>query len=329
MTRARGRWKAWGRYCLLALLVLGVALWATVTQPMLSSSSAASSTPVDPARLEAHVRMLAETLAPRDYAHPENLDRVAAYVRAAFEKTGGRLSEQVYEVAGRHYRNVIASYGPESGERIVVGAHYDTCQPLPGADDNASGVAGLIELAQLIGRRAPSLRTDLVAFTLEEPPFFRTSYMGSRKHAAQLRADDVKLRGMISLEMIGYFSDEPGSQHFPSSLLELFYPTVGNYVAVVGRVGGGGIVRRVKRAMRGASSLPVYSLNGPRFVPGIDFSDHASYWDEGYAAAMVTDTAFFRNLAYHTPEDTADRLDYRRMALVVQGVYAAVLALAE
>ena len=199
-------------------------------------------------------------------------------------------------------------------------------RPLPGADDNASGVAGLIELAYLLGKTSLPVRVELVAFTLEEPPFFRTPFMGSAIHAASLKKQGVKVRIMFALEMIGFFSDASHSQGFPLSILRLFYPSQGNFIAVVGKLGQGSVVRRVKQAMRGPSLLPVYSINAPRFVPGIDFSDHLNYWEAGYEAVMITDTAFYRNQGYHTLQDTPDTLDYERMAMVVQGVYAAILA---
>ena len=134
---------------------------------------------------------------------------------------------------------------------------------------------------------------------------------------------------MIALEMIGYFSDTDGSQELPHPGLRFFYPTTGNFIAVIGRIGGGNLVRRAKAGMRGATDLPVYSMNGPTWIPGIDFSDHRSYWAHGYPAVMVTDTAFYRNARYHTPRDTPDTLDYRRMAKVVRGVHGAVRALSE
>lgn len=284
---------------------------------------------VDPARLEAHVRALCERFSPRDYLHPENLDRAAAYLRAELEAAGGRVSEQPYEVGGLRYRNVIAVFGPEQGERLVVGAHYDTAGEQVGADDNASGVAGLLELAVLLGKSPPKRRVDLVAYSLEEPPFFRSEHMGSAVHARSLKEAGVPVRAMISLEMIGYFRDEPKSQRFPVSLLRLFYPSEGNFIAVISKLGQGRLARQVKRAMRGASELPVYSLSGPRFVQGIDFSDHLSYWEQGYDAAMITDTAFLRNANYHTEGDTPDTLDYQRMAKVVLGAYAALTVLSE
>jgi hypothetical protein len=148
--------------------------------------------------------------------------------------------------------------------------------------------------------------------------------MGSAVHAESLKSRGVKVKGMISLEMIGYFSDASDSQAFPNPVLRFFYPTTGNYIAIVGDMGEMGLVRETKRAMRSASDLPVFSINAPKAVPGIDFSDQLSYWKRGYPAVMITDTAFYRNRAYHTQYDTEDRLDYRRMAKVVEGVYAAI-----
>jgi Zn-dependent M28 family amino/carboxypeptidase len=271
---------------------------------------------------------LAQRFVPRDYTHPENLDRAAAYIRAEFTRAGGATSEQPYSARGRMYRNVVAFFGPESGERIVVGGHYDVDGALPGADDNASGVAGLIELAYLLGRSPPRTRVELVAYSLEELPFFGTPYMGSAVHARSLKQQRAEVRAMFSLEMIGYFSDEPASQQFPLDALRPFYPSRGNFIAVVGKPGQTSLVRKIKRAMRNASSLPVHSINAPRWIPGVDFSDHVSYWDLGYPAVMITDTAWYRNPNYHTARDTAETLDYARMAMVVQGVDAAVRAMA-
>lgn len=279
---------------------------------------------VSPERLEAHVRTLSRDFVPRDFAHPGNLDRAAAYIRGELERAGGDTWEQPYDAGGSTYRNVAASFGPETGERIVIGAHYDAAGPYPAADDNASGVAGLIELGHLLAADPPTTRVELVAYPLEEPPFYRTRHMGSAVHAASLRRRGVRVRVMISLEMIGYFTDAPGSQQLPLAALRPFYPSRGNFIAVVGKLGQALLVRRIKRAMRGATPLAVHSINAPRWVPGVDFSDHVNYWDAGYPAVMITDTAFYRNPFYHTARDTADTLDYVRMAQVVEGVRAAV-----
>jgi len=315
--------------CVLGLLSLLVVAWVWVTQPLLSNGEVNSVVLVEPARLETHVRMLSETFFPRDAGHPENLDRAATYIRQEFEQARGKVAEQPYEVNGNIYRNVTAMFGPDIKERIVVGAHYDTAGEQPGADDNASGVAGLIELASLLGNTALPVGVELVAFTLEESAYFRTDEMGSAIHAATLKKQDIPVRVMFSLEMIGYFTDAPHSQSFPVPILAAFYPSQGNFIAVVGKLDQGLVVRRVKQAMRHTSPLPVYSINAPRFVPGVDFSDHRNYWEAGYHAVMITDTAFYRNKNYHTVQDTPDTLDYQRMAMVVQGVYAAVLAFAQ
>lgn len=183
----------------MSLVVLGLAillflLWAWGTQPLFVEIERKRVPPVSPARLETHVRMLSETFFPRDAAHPENLDRTAAYVRQKFAQANGRVSEQPFKVAGRTYRNVIAWFGSDTQERIVVGAHYDTAGPQPGADDNASGVAGLIKLAYLLCEVPLSLGVELVAFTLEEQPHFRTAQMGSAVHVASLTQQNIPVR---------------------------------------------------------------------------------------------------------------------------------------
>ena len=318
-----------------AIFMLLAGTWFLVTQPMFLSAEGTTTMAVDPARLESHVRMLSETFRPRDWKHPENLDRAAAYIHKEFEQAEGVVSEQPYEMEKRTYRNVIAAFGPDTAERIVVGAHYDAFGEFPAADDNASGVAGLIELAHLLENESLPMRVELVAFTLEEPKtlegpgLFSSQYGGSAVHAASLKKQGASVRIMFSLEMLGYFSDEENSQCYPNPILRWLYPSQGNFILVVGKLGQGWAVRRVKKAMRGASPLPVYSINAPAFVEGIDWSDHYNYWKAGYKAVMITDTAMNRNRNYHTEKDTWDCLDYNRMAMVVQGVHAAVLAFAQ
>jgi len=207
------------------LISFAACVWFYVTQPLFTNPQPASQTLVSPTRLEAHVRTISEAIFPRDFEQTEDLERVASYVREQFEKAHGAVSDQPFQVNGKTYRNVIASFGPESGELIIVGAHYDSFGPNAAADDNASGVAGLIELAYLLGQHAPIMRTELVAYTLEEPPFFRTSSMGSAIHASLLRQRGVKVKAMLSLEMIGYFSDAPDSQRFPAVIVSLMYPS--------------------------------------------------------------------------------------------------------
>lgn len=310
------------------LLVLVVAsLWTTQPTPFVRRRSELGARP-DPKRIERRVRDLVEQFHPRDGAHPENMRRAAAWIADELGRTGAAVSDQEFPAAGARYVNVIAAFGPATEDVVAVGAHYDVAGEMPGADDNASGVGGLLELADLLRDAPLARRVELVAFANEEAPYFATAGMGSDVYARSLVAARRRVRGMICLEMLGCFTDAPDSQKLPFTVLKLLYPTRGNFIAVVGNLGGVGIVRRVKRAMREASELPVESINAPGVVPGIDLSDHSSFWRRGLPAVMITDTAFYRNPRYHTERDTPDTLDYGRLAESVAGVLRAVLDLA-
>ncbi|MEO8136844.1 MAG: M28 family peptidase, partial [Betaproteobacteria bacterium] len=215
-----------------------------------------------------------------------------------------------------------ARFGPATGPLLVIGAHYDSYNITPGADDNASGVAGLLELARLLGATPAARPIALVAYAFEEQPRSSNADMGSAWHARSLRAANREVSLMLSLEMIGYFTDAPGSQRFPAPGLSLLYPNRGDFIALVGKLSHYGVMRRVKSAMSGATRLPVHSINSPRRIPGIENSDHVNFWDANYPALMVTDTAYLRNPNYHGPGDTWQTLDFRRMAQVVQAVHA-------
>lgn len=283
----------------------------------------------DPKRLKKHVVTLAEDLGPRDAGHPANMERVATYIADQFRPFAHRVEEQPYAVDGMTVRNVRAFFDADSNERIIVGAHYDVAGPYPGADDNASGVAGLLELARLLSTDKLPMTVELVSYPLEEPPYFYTRNMGSFVHAKSLKDQGKNVRAMLALEMIGYFRDEEGSQSYPLFLLRPFYPSKGNYIAVVGKLFQRKLVRTVRESMREGSPLPVESINAPRMLPGISLSDHLNYWWAGYPAVMITDTAFYRNPNYHTASDTPDTLDYKRMAQVVDGVRTAVKKLSQ
>ena len=280
-------------------------------------------------RLRARVRTLCDDFFPRDAGHPDVLRRAADHLMKEFENLDLPARRQEWTAGDAQYANIIAEAGPLTEERIVVGAHYDTAGAQPGADDNASGVAGLFELARALAASPPSLRVELVAYCLEEAPHCRTPQMGSAVHAAALRSSGARVRLMMSLEMIGYFRDAPGSQRYPLPGMGLVYPRQGNFIGVVGIFGQSRGLRTVARAMRAATPLPVRTLVATRQVPGIERSDHMNYWNEGYDALMITDTAEFRNLNYHTAGDSPETLDYQRMGDVVRGVEAAVRALAD
>lgn len=311
---------------LLSVAVVVIAVGCVVSQPTFRRNRPSVVT-VDADKLKAHVSTLSQALHPRDWQHPENLDACAEYIAMHLKNAGAAVTSQVFTVQDREYQNVIGRFGIGRGSKVVVGAHYDSCGDTPGADDNASGVAALIELAYLLGDHPPSNEVELVAYTLEEPPFFRTPSMGSAIHAESLALETSDILGVIALEMVGYFSDERGSQSYPSLLLRLIYPSRGNFIAVVGPWKQGAWVKTIKVGMKGATDLPVYSIRAPAFIPGTDFSDHMNYWPHGFNALMVTDTAFYRNKTYHTPGDTAERLDYGRMSEVVIAVFEAIRSL--
>lgn len=283
----------------------------------------------DTRRLKELVTVLSGDLTPRDAGHPDNLDRVADFIGQEFEKYSNGVAFQHYEADYFSVRNVRAFFGPDTDERIVIGAHYDVAGPYPGADDNASGVAGLLDLARLLSEDEPAVKVELVSYPLEEPPYFYTRHMGSYVHARSLKESNINVRAMLALEMIGYFSDEPGSQHYPLFLMRPFYPSKGNFIAIVGKLFQRKIVRVVRTAMQNAIPLPVESLNAPSKLPGVALSDHLNYWRFGFPAAMITDTTFYRNPNYHSALDTPDTLDYDRMAQVIDGVRAAITALVE
>lgn len=286
-----------------------------------------------PARLEADVRHLVSAFAPRDHLHPSNLDRAARWLDERMTSAGARqIVEQVFEVEGRSYRNVVASFGPVSRDgsppgalaytRVVVGAHYDTAGPLPGANDNGSGVAALLELGRRLGASPPAARVELVAWTLEEPPHFATRHMGSAVHARSLVSERSHVRVVISLETLGVYRHAPGSQTFPDPAMATLHGDRGDFLALVGRVEEGPLLARVAPAFAGL--VRVVTLAAPESVTGVGFSDHRSYWPHGFPAIMLTDTAFFRSDAYHTAGDTPDAIDYVTLARVVEGVDRAV-----
>ncbi len=286
----------------------------------------------DPGKLQQWVEYLALEIGPRPYSSPKLLRKVADCLSGSFKGLGYNVDEQLYYYKGEAYCNICASpkkevIKQETVPLLVVGAHYDTVSCSPGADDNASGIAGIMELARLISRDPPP-GIRLVAFALEEPPVFRTRYMGSFVYARSLKRSQACLRGMICLDMIGYFSNRPKSQSFPLFFMDRFYPNTGNFVALVGNTKSTKWTKEVKDAFSRGTDLPVESLNAPTIVVGIDFSDHRSFNRFGYPALLVTDTAFYRNRNYHRPSDMPKTLDYQNAAKVIDGLAFAVRTLA-
>lgn len=314
---------------LLILTSLIFTLFHLIASPLYFPITKTAQVAVNVPRIRHDVATLANTPQPRNSYHMESLNMAASYIKEEFSKVSERVTEQTYQVGANTFKNIICSFGPLNGERIVIGAHYDVCDDQQGADDNASGVAGLLELARLFDSLQTPLqyRVDLVAYSLEEPPYFRSESMGSHIHAKSLKDSNVVVKAMLCLEMIGYFSDKKGSQDYPVGLLHLFYPNKGNFIAVVGKLGKGQLSRTVKKGIKASSGIEAVSINAPSSLPGIDFSDHLNYWNFNYPAVMITNTAFYRNKNYHQVTDTPNTLDYQKMAEVIKGVYGAVISI--
>jgi Zn-dependent M28 family amino/carboxypeptidase len=276
---------------------------------------------VSVSNLKETVKFLVSIQPYRNFTNPASLNKAAGYIEEKFKEFGLSTEIQHFQVEGETYKNVIGSYGKDKEERIIVGAHYDVCGDQPGADDNASAVAGLLEIAQLAGNYASAskYRFDFVAYSLEEPPYFRSKKMGSYFHAKSIYDQGVTIRGMICLEMIGYFTDEKNSQRFPLPFMKMAYPSEGNFIAVVGNFSSRSLITEVVTHFKHAA-IKAESLKAPALLPGVDFSDHRNYWYFGYKAVMITDTAFYRNPNYHRRGDTIDTLDFEKMGEVVKGI---------
>lgn len=273
------------------------------------------------------VEYLSVEIGERSYLDVEKLDAVALYIEESFNSFGLPVSRQPFSFRGNTYYNLSVEVKGRSDSKdgiLVIGAHYDSAVGTPGADDNASGVAALIELARLASAGPLDRTTRFVAFCLEEPPAYMTKNMGSYVCAKGLSDEGTKVKGMISLEMLGYYCEQKGCQYYPNSLFKLFYPDMGNFIAFVGNISSKAFTNSIRDAFRSASSLPVASLSGVSIIPGVDFSDHRNFWKFGVPAFMITDTAFYRNPNYHDPGDTAETLDYRRIAEIVTGLYTAL-----
>lgn len=279
--------------------------------------------------LEKHVQTLAGNIGPRNIWRPSSLSGTVAYLEKVLTDLGYdvcRHEFSAYEVTALNLEVEISGSLPGE-EMVVVGAHYDTVSGSPGANDNGSGVAVLLELARLLAESRPLRTIRLVAFANEEPPFFFSQDMGSRHYAAESRRRGEKIVAMLSLETMGYYRDEPGSQHYPYPF-SFFYPDSADFIGFVGNVRSRHLVRQAIASFRRHTRFPSQGIAAPSCFPGIGWSDHWSFWREGYPAIMVTDTAFYRYAPYHTFADTAEKLDYERMARVVTGLVPTLLDIA-
>lgn len=272
-------------------------------------------------RLRVHVEKLAGEIGERNTIHYSALRTAADYIESRFSGLGLPVREEKYRVDDKEVSNIVAvlkgSGRPE--EIVVIGAHYDSVEGSPGANDNASGVAAVLELARLFKDAKPQRTIRFVAFVNEEPPYFQTEEMGSLVNARQARKQGDKVVAMLSLETIGCYSDQAKSQHYPS-LFSLFYPDTGNFIGFVSDLGSRTLLRKVVGTFRETTRFPSEGVAAPGWIQGIGWSDHWSFRQTGYPAIMVTDTAPFRYPHYHEPTDTPEKLDFERMARVVVGI---------
>ncbi|MBV8569977.1 MAG: M20/M25/M40 family metallo-hydrolase [Acidobacteriaceae bacterium] len=278
-------------------------------------------------RLQTHVKILATDIGGR--LATSGLEKAAAYIEHQLRCSGYHALRQTFTADGYLFANIEAEIsGVDRPEEIlVIGAHYDTAGDLPGANDNASGVAATLELAREFIAAKPRRTIRWVFFANEEPPYFQTAAMGSYVHARRCRERKDNITGMVSLETIGYYTDELGSQTYPMAATS-GYPDRGNFLGFVTDLKSAGLLHTALGAFRIATKLPAEGLATPRSIAGIDWSDHWSFWQFGYAALMVTDTAPFRYPHYHTAEDTPDKLHYPRFVEAVRGLRSVVEHLA-
>ncbi|HYP06998.1 MAG TPA: M28 family peptidase [Bryobacteraceae bacterium] len=285
---------------------------------------------LDAEGLRRHVEMLAQTIGGRSAGKYRSLQSAADYGEDQLKSFGYTTARQSYTVDSLTFQNIE---GERQGyarpeEIVVIGAHYDTAGGLPGANDNASGVAATLELARLHASKQHKRTIRYVLFANEEPPYFQSDAMGSLVYAKRCRERNEKIVAMLSLETIGYYSDEPGSQKYPIGF-HPGYPNTGNFLGFVSDIRSVALLRRVVKHFRSGTNLPAQGAAAPSGIPGVGWSDHWSFWQHGYKAVMVTDTAPYRYPYYHTAQDTPDKLDYTRMAQALAGLSAALDHLAD
>jgi hypothetical protein len=280
-------------------------------------------------RLRTHVDTLAGHIGERNVWQPEALAAAADYIRATLEGAGYAVLTQSFESEGLMLQNLEVELPGDTAPHkiVVVGAHYDSVAGTPGANDNASGVAALLEIARLLAGKRYARSVRLVAFANEEPPFFYTDAMGSTVYATRSRRRGEQIEAMLALETIGWYSDQPASQRYPFPF-GLFYPDSGNFIGFVGNLSARALVRRALGLFRTSTAFPSEGVAAPGGMEGVHWSDHWSFWEAGYRAIMITDTALFRYPHYHAPTDTPDKLDYPSLARVTRGLAEVVAGLA-
>ena len=320
------------RITIVVVAILVLLWWFGMRMPGKNVSAAGPLSPDEVVlreELRANVQKLAGEIGERNMWHYAQLNAAADFIEDSFSRTGLRTRRESYQMRGQSCHNIETEIPGSRPEIIVIGAHYDSVFGSPGANDNGSGAAAVLALAQRFAAReteqssprwTPNKTLRFVAFVNEEPPYFLSGEMGSLVYARRCKERGDKISAMISLETIGYFSDAPHSQTYPSPGLGVFYPSVGTFIGFVSNVKSRALLRRVITLFRKHAKIPSEGASLPAFIPGVSWSDQWSFWQHGYPAIMVTDTAPFRYPYYHSSSDTPDKLDYDRFTLVVSGM---------
>lgn len=307
-------------------------LWYMVKVPGVSHSGELKALNGEEQVIAGNLRRHVTAIASREHNvfRPAELEASAQYIEQTLSGLGYAVAAQRFQSGPAEVRNIEVEVkgGARAAETIVVGAHYDSVAGAVGANDNGSGVAAVLELARLLRGSQPARTLRFVAFVNEEPPFYHSDAMGSRQYSRRSKARSENIVAMFSLETIGCFSDRPGSQHYPFPL-GFFYPSTGNFIAFVSNLSSRALLHDAISSFRRHAAFPSEGVAAPALIPGVDWSDHWSFWQEGWPALMVTDTAPFRYPHYHTLQDTPDKVDYERTARVVTGLHGMLRDLAQ
>ena len=305
-----------------AAAAIAALLWYMVKMPGASWSGALPPLTDDERSLRDRLRTHVHAIASKEHNvwAATELEVAATYIEERLRAAGHTVEREEFRSGSVSVRNLLVEVrGARSGEIVVVGAHYDSVLGAPGANDNGSGVAAVIELARAAREWQPARTWRFVAFVNEEPPFFRTQQMGSNVHARGAKARGERIRAMYSLETIGFYSDAPGSQRYPFPF-SVFYPDRGDFLAFVANFASRGLLHKTLAVFRAHVQFASEGVAAPAWIPGVDWSDQWSFWREGYPAVMITDTALYRYPHYHSSRDTPDKVDYDRLARVVRGL---------
>ena len=320
------------RFALLSVALLVVCFGMSCDQgPSKSGEKGMEISDVDKVteRLREHVEHLTVTIGERSVGMPENLEKTASYIESFYQDLQIPSHRDSYNYNNFTVASIVAEIdlGVNPTKRYLLGAHYDSVWGTVGADDNASAIAVQLETARelksLLGGKDLGIGVRFVSFPLEEPPAFGTRYMASKIYAKKAKKKNEQIDGMLCLEMVGYTCHQKGCQDYPFPLLFMGYPDEGNFIGIVGNLKSTGLTKSLYRAFRKNRDLPVVKLTVPFggwLLPSVRLSDHAPFWDQGYKAVMITDSAFYRNPHYHQPSDTMDKLNYKFMAQLVKSL---------